>query len=493
MATTLPICSSRARTPVAAAALLLAAAAAPAQDTTTLAPVTITGRMEPAATVGGWGDVPLSRAPFSASVLSSETLVERGVRRLADAVAVDPAVHQAYSAEGYWDILNVRGFVVDNRANYRRDGLPINAETRLPLDNKQRVEVLKGTSGLQSGISAPSGLVNLVVSRPLETPVRYGRLEWRQRGSLLGAVDLGERFGADRAFGLRVNAAAERLDPRVRDARGERHLLALAGDWRLAADALLEAEVEDSRHSQPSVPGFSMLGGVVPDANAIDPRINLNNQPWSQPTVFDNTTGSLRFTQRFAPRWRWTAHAATQRLRTDDRIAFPFGCSAENVFDRFCSDGTFDIYDFRSENERRRTDALQASVAGELHTGPVAHAVTAGVLRTRFRARFNEQAGVLPSGVGNISGTAVVPPDPTLFPPIPDRDERSTEAFVQDAARLGATTAWLGVRHARITRSAVGTAEFTRDLTLPSLAVSHELGGGPIVYAGWSQGVESPV
>ena len=31
---------------------------------------------------------------------------------------------------------------------------------------------------------------------------------------------------------------------------------------------------------------------------------------------------------------------ATQRLKSDDRIAFPFGCSAEGNYDRFCSDGT---------------------------------------------------------------------------------------------------------------------------------------------------------
>ena len=81
----------------------------------------------------------------------------------------------AYNAEGYIDYLTVRGFVLDNRYNFRRDGLPISAETSIPLDNKARIEVLKGTSGIQVGTSAPGGLVNYVVKRPLETPLRTRR------------------------------------------------------------------------------------------------------------------------------------------------------------------------------------------------------------------------------------------------------------------------------------------------------------------------------
>ena len=54
--------------------------------------------------------------------------------------------------------------------------------------------------------------------------------------------------------------------PSCATARGERHLFALAGDWRVGADTLLEAEIESSHRSQPSQPGFSLLGSRVPDA-----------------------------------------------------------------------------------------------------------------------------------------------------------------------------------------------------------------------------------
>jgi iron complex outermembrane receptor protein len=82
-----------------------------------------------------------------------------------------------------------------------------------------------------------------------------------------------------------------------------------------------------------------------------------------------------------------------QRLDSDDRIAFPFGCSAENDYTRYCSDGSFDLYDFRSEGERRSTDALDvAAQRGALTLGGLQHQVTAGLLRHALQARFQRQA-----------------------------------------------------------------------------------------------------
>lgn len=485
------------RTPLAAAAISICLAA---HAQTTLSPVTITGKGDPAIAIGGWGDLPLSRLPFQATIVSSEQMKDLGVTRLADVVRIDPSVSDAYNTEGYWDFLAVRGFLVDNRFNYRRDGLPINAETSLPLDNKDRIEVLKGTSGVQAGTSAPGGLVNLVVKRPANETVRGVGLSWRERGSVLGAVDLSQRFGAGGVFGLRVNVAAERMDPKVRSARGERSLLAVAGDWRLSRETLLEAEFETSHRSQPSVPGFSLLGPEVPAP--IDPRTNLNNQPWSLPVVLDGNTGSLRLTHRLNEQWRATVHAGTQRLKSDDRIAFPFGCfdATANVYyaDRYCPNGDFDLYDFRSDNELRRTDAIEAALHGEMKTGAVAHTLSAGVLRSRFRARFQQLAFNF-AGTGNVSGELVTPAAPALTDENTNRDERSTELFVRDAARIGERyTVWAGLRHTRLDRDSVRTdgsrpTAYEQSITSPWLGLSVDLTPDSMLYASWGRGVESEV
>ena len=488
----------------AAAGLLVTTHAALAQTTPASAPtqldaVTVTGRAVPAATVSGWGDIPVSKTPLQASVFTSEQLRDIGAQRLSDLVGIDPAVSDAYNAEGYWDFLTVRGYVLDNRFNFRRDGLPINAETSIPLDNKSRVEILKGTSGMQAGTSAPGGLVNFVVKRPLDAPLRSASLEWRQPGTVTGALDISQRFGADQAFGVRVNAAAAHLDPMVRNSEGHRNLFALAADWRVSRDTLLEAEIETSHRSQPSQPGFSMLGDTVPQPG--DPRISLNNQPWSQPVVFDATTASLRWQQKLGADWKFVAHAATQRLRTDDRLAFPFGCTDTDgtyYADRYCPNGTFDLYDYRSENERRRTDAIDLSLQGKLHTGAIDHTLTVGALQSRVRNRFQGQA-YNPVGTGNIEGTLITPSDPTLFYTNTNRDEHSTELYLRDAVALTERlTAWLGLRHTRLQRESVQTdgsspSDYARSFTTPSVALSYGFARDQLVYASWGRGVESNV
>jgi iron complex outermembrane receptor protein len=475
-----------------------------ATDAATLPAVTVTSRASPPLSIGGWGDIPLSRTPLPASIYEQDTLRDYGVQRLSDLTRLDPAINDAYNAVGYWDAINLRGFVLDNRFNYRRDGLPINAETAVPLDNKERVEVLKGISGMQAGTSAPGGLVNFVVKRPTDAPLRSVWLQWQSEASLLAAVDLSQRFGEENAFGLRLNAAGEQLRPNVDNADGHRALLALAGDWRLSRDSLLEAEFESSRQSQPSVPGFSLLGdrGVPPAQGA---HINLNNQAWSQPVVFDANTASLRFTQTLNETWRWSAQLATQRLRTDDRIAFPYGCFDPNpppdgryYGDRYCPDGSFDLYDFRSENERRRTDTGELAVHARLTTGSVAHALSAGVLGTQFTSTFQRQAYNY-VGNGSGDGSTQLPADPTLTDENTNRNERSTEFFLRDAVQIDERfTLWLAIRHTSLDRQSVRTdgsraTDYSQSFNTPWLAASYQLDAAQMLYASWGRGAESDV
>ncbi len=493
-----------ARTPLALS-IALAFTAAHAQTATPeaqLAPVVVQGRATPLVTVGGWGEIPLARTPLQATVFGTELLVDRGAQRLSDLVSFDPAISDAYNTEGYWDYLTVRGFVLDNRFNYRRDGLPISAETSIALENKSQVEVLKGTSGMQAGTSAPGGLVNFVVKRPTVTPLRRASLQWREQGTVIGTADLSQRFGAGEAFGVRVNAVAARLDPKVREAEGHRRLLAIAGDWRASPDTLIEAEIETSRRSQPSVPGFSLLGDRVPQPT--DPRINLNNQAWAQPVVLDGTTASLRWQQTLAAGWKFIAHAATQRLTSDDRIAFPFGCSDTDgsyYADRYCPNGNFDLYDFRSDDERRRNNALDLTLSGTLRSGTVEHRLSLGVQHSRVTNRFGLQTFAF-SGTGNVDGSIRdLPANPTPNDANTNRDERSSELSLRDAIAFDdRNTLWLGVRHTRLQRESFRTdpddrrpTDYRQSLTTPFVAISHAWAPDQLVYASWGRGVQSEV
>ncbi len=492
---------NKSSTLLAAAASLLCSNLALAQA---LPMVSVSGRSADAPVlVGGFGNTPIAKLPLQADVLGSERLLDAGINALSGITNLDASISDAYNSQGYVSYLKIRGFDLDNRFNYRRDGLPINAETALALGNKSAIEVLKGTSGIQAGISSPGGLVNLVVKRPTVNLTTLS-LAYSEAGTLEAAVDWSQRFGPADAFGLRINAAGARLDPLLQDAKGSRSLLAVAGDWKLSPDTLIEAEFELNRQSQPSQPGFSLLGNKLPNARSVDPTINLNNQPWSQPVVFDNQHASLRVQQRLNADWQAQVHLGLQRLKTDDRLAYPYGCSAADgsyYADRYCPNGNFDMWDFRSENERRNSEALDLSLNGNFSTGGLRHQLNAGLLLTRFNSRFQRQAYNW-AGTGNISGIAPngsTSADPSLTADNTERSEHSSEFYLRDSIQIDAQwQAWAGLRNSHLRRESINTSgqeaiHYGQQFTTPWLGASYALSSQHMLYASWGQGVESQV
>jgi iron complex outermembrane receptor protein len=211
---------------------------------------------------------------------------------------------------------------------------------------------------------------------------------------------------------------------------------------------------------------------------------------------------SLRYTQALNAQWRFQVQALQQRLVSNDHLAFDFGANADcDPCDRFASDGTYAIYDYRSDDERRLTRDFDAHLSGEFATGALHHSLTAGVLESRFVGLFNDQADTF-VGIGNIAGTAIVPSSPTPTLPNVDRTERNTELYLRDSVQIGADwSAWGGVRRTTIHRTSWETSagdptantDYTQSFTTPWLAVSREFGEHDMVYVSWGQGVESDI
>jgi iron complex outermembrane receptor protein len=450
--------------------------------------------------ISGFGEQPLGQTPISATVIGADAMAQAGARRLNDLYKLDASVSDAYNAGGYYDYASVRGFVIDNTYNYRREGLPSSAETALPLDHLERVELLKGTSGIQAGTSAPGGLFNLVVKRPTQNTLRNLRFDVNSTGNALVHTDLGGRVGESGDVGYRLNLLGERLNSHARATEGTRALMALAMDARLSRDSLLEAEFEVSRRSQPSVPGLSLLGTALPPADA---RLNINTQVWTQPVVFQNFSGSLRYTHAMSNDWNWQAQLGTQRLKTDDRLAYPFGCydtATATYLYSYCRNGDFDLYDFRSENERRNTQAAQWRVNGRLQAAGQTHQISAGVLTSRFNGRGQPQADNNdPVGTGNLFTLPLFDPLAQYTDPYTNRTERSTEFFATDVIRWNEQLqTWVGLRHTRLDRASVRTdasraTDYGQSITTPWLAATWKLDEVRMAYGSWGQGIESEV
>ncbi len=481
----------------------------PAPDGTTLPEVRVEARgADPAterASVGGLGEAPISRTPQSISVIRTETMRELGEQSLSSAIRSETSAGDAYNTIGYVETLQVRGFVLDNALNYRRDGLAISNHAPVAFENKEGIEILKGVSGLQSGVSAPGGMVNYVLKRPTTAPLRDVFFGVSERGTTLLQGDFGGRLGEDNRFGYRVNLAGEERRPMVHDAPGDRTFVSGFFDMRLPGAALLEAEFENHRVRQRSVPGFGLLDGngdgVADTLPApIDPRINLNDQPWSQPFESDSTIGSIRFQQAFATTWFYGLRYGAQNIRTNDRLAFPDGCSSgpNYVYPGFCGNYDFDVYDYRSENEQRRMRTAEAFLHGEFGTGALRHELSAGVKRIRYSERYDPMQTYNWVGVSNVFSPQVLPEDPTPSTLNTLSDMRSDELYLTDTLRFERWSLWLGLRHSNMTRSSERTdgsesVSYEQSFNTPWAALGYEPWVGGFGYLSAGKGVETEV
>ncbi len=465
--------------------------------------VTVTA--QPPLGVSGFSEVSAQDLPLSVRNFSQTDMQDAGAQRISDVLLLDASVSESYNLPAYWDQLSVRGFTLDNRYNFRRDGLPISAQTIIGLENKERIELLKGTSGIQAGTSAPGGLVNYVVKRPPTRPthsVRDVTVSYGPGDNRSVAMDLGDRFGQASEFGYRLNVAHTDLNPYIRQTQGHRDLVALAMDWRINANNRLEWEVEQSHVEQIGVNFYSLLDNG-PNAKPILPAPvegtrNITRQPRSRPGVFDGLTGSVRFKHQLENNWLWTTQYAVQRLRADDRLVYASGCSA-TVTDRFCGNGDFQIYDYSSENERRNNEVAHTALSGQTSLSGLTHEFTFSLMRQRLVDHMPWMSSSPLLGTTNTITGGLTPPSQSADRTglMSNTQDSTTEWAAKDRIQFTPqTSAWLGLRYTQLNRQSAMTngsspTQDQRNFATPWLAVSHQLEAGPMVFASTGQGIES--
>ena len=388
------------------------------------------------ASVGGFNEAPLLDTPASISVINAALIKDQQARLLSEVLRNDASVGDSYAPIGYYENFVVRGFSLNAASSYKINGRTITGEQNVALENKQQVEVLKGLAGLQSGISEPSGVINYVTKRPQD--VRSVTVSTDDRGSGYIATDVGGWFGSERQFGLRANVAHEDLNSYVEHANGQRDFLSLAFDWNISPDAVLQLDAEYQNKQQRSVPGYQLLGGseVPHDAS---PKQLLGHQSGSKQVGIDSLNLNGKFEYRFSDQWKGSVSAARSKVVIDDYSSFAWGCFYVNTCNAntFSPEGDYDIYDYRSPDDTRRDDEVQAAMTGLFDTAGLGHELTFGT--SAFRRVIDKRKAVNEYiGSGNINQDA-----PTFAPtnvPLNDShrtlDSRQYGVFVTDRIRF---------------------------------------------------------
>ena len=238
--------------------------------------------------LGGFRGAQLIDVPATVNVLPRDLLDAQSAQGLNDILKNISGSSTAQTSPVVTSNETIRGIALDNRNAFRLDGsLPFINLLELPIEDKERVEVLKGAAGLYYGFASPAGVINATMKRPTQDPLLDVTAFGNGFGANGVAVDFGNTVG-NGLFGYRINGVYAGENPGITNEWGNRSLIAGAFDFRPIKGLVSELDLEHIYKKQPEPGIFRWVADLptatianpyptfaIPDAKTVDPTVNF--------------------------------------------------------------------------------------------------------------------------------------------------------------------------------------------------------------------------
>lgn len=343
---------------------------------TTLPSMVVTGDSpilyrEPSSSAALFADTPLIETPFSVGVFNQQLIEDQRAFTLKEVLENDPSVAIQMPGGFYGNQnLALRGFQVDNFNGYRIDGLPMIQVAAPYLDDKSRVEVLKGPAALRFGFMSPGGAINLVRKRPTPEFSTGLQFDVDTFGSLYSQLDVSDRVAGGK-FGYRLVLAGDEFDSFYDNAGGDRQMGSLFTEWKPAEAVTIWSSLggQDLTRNGYYGPMISATGLVL------DTGIGTNiMQDWArnEQEIFDAAIGA---DIDFNDDWKLRASFNYQDTSRDSRLSYPYAVQNNGDFTEgaLLTNGPFEWESWGGH----------LHVEGTFETGSLVHGIVVG---TQYRA-----------------------------------------------------------------------------------------------------------
>lgn len=441
--------------------------------------------------VGTFRDMDPLDVPLTVNTVTREVLDAQATNSLFGALRNTAGVSRSQLSGSTYDNIAIRGILVENRGNYRLNGsLPIINLIDTPLENKERVEVLKGASSLYYGLVPPSGIINLVTKRAGKIENKSLTLSTNQYGARSAHVDYGKRFGSEQQFGARFNVVTGSEDIGIDHYDGSRGLVSAALDWRANDKLSFKLDLE---HYRKDVSEQAAI--VVP--TAVNGKVTLPPVPAATQNLagkwqhYDAEATNLLFRTDYAvsDNWSWLFEAGRAKTERDRNF------SQFQNFNPVTGEGQLQVSFVRNQvftNTNFRTELL-----GELETGPIKHQLT-------FGYTSNQREGVTPMFASTTVAQNYFNPRvvPVLAAVSNNRlsDQTILDRGVYVFDQMALTDQWtvmMGARQSRYDTETIATnagasttTRFNAKKVIPSVAVMYKVQPNISVYASYIEGFE---
>ncbi|ENO99040.1 TonB-dependent siderophore receptor [Thauera phenylacetica B4P] len=424
--------------------------------------------------VAGFTERPIKDTPFSVKSVSSELMLNRGVGDLGKLDQIDASVSNSYS--NWYPGQFIRGFSLVNDTNYRRNGLAFQQPYTVGLENKERVDVLKGLSGLQAGFSSPGGVINYVIKRPEDISELH--LTVNQFGNAKMHVDVGRMLTDD--VGVRLNAAVEDERNQIDHVHGPRSFVSGAVAWKITPNTSFDFDIEHEQRKKTFQPNLTLnTDGKIP---AMPSPSTFLGQQWASFNV-DSTAMSGKLEHRFSSDWSSSLAIGHHILKRDNTWL---------GFDSIAPNGDADVNLWHSPNDKGEATGVRFATNGKFATAGLQHDLAFGYEHTRVKFAWNA-AWVSAFGSTNIyNPVALVRPSGT-YDSGGDTDLRRDGFFINDVVALGEK--WdihLGGRYGVVEdQASYADSAYEKTAFTPTVALVFKPRPDLSAYVSYTEGLET--
>ena len=321
--------------------------------------------------LGVLGNQDMMDVPFTMSSYTSQLIEDQQAENIGDVLLNDSSVRQSFGYGNAAQIFVIRGLPL-NSDDISYNGLyGVLPRQVISTDSLERVEVFKGPNAFINGVtptgSGVGGGINLQPKRAQDTPTRRFSTDISSSGRVGEHLDLGQRFGDNNEFGVRMNIAQREGDTAIDNESQRTKLFALGLDYRgdrlrLSTDFGYQKQRINGNRNTVYIP--ATLTGIphAPDADT------NYSQKWTF-TELEDTYGMARGEYDLNDQWTLYAAAGAKHTREVGNYSTP---TLRSTAGATTASSMFVAHD---EDNR----SAMAGLRGTLQTGPVSHQINLGV------------------------------------------------------------------------------------------------------------------
>lgn len=348
------------------------------------------------------GDQSFREIPQSVSVITRQQLDDQKLTGIGQVMGLTPGVTvQRMNASSFQ--FYSRGFQIDSMQV--DGGAPMNiasfsfSNAMQDMAFYDRVEVMRGASGLLGGVGDPGGIINLARKKPLAQRQVLASLSGGSWNDYRTELDVTGPLAFDGKLRGRMVAVYGTRDSHLEHISSDKRMLYGVLEADVGADGLATVGAMKGRRNDSGtgdgLPRYS--NGVNLDL----PRNASLTQPWAYNNL-DSTEVFAQFEQRLARQWKLKLNMTRARQSLENQGAFAYGAIAPGT-----RDGAFWVGSRISAENRQ--DMLDLNLAGNFTLWGRTHELLLGVDRQKVTSYWNaasvNDANVAPVNVFDPAST----------------------------------------------------------------------------------------